>query len=385
MGQEFTISKGMKIFYIAIAVFLFGFAMFLFSLDHSKAGPAVLLMPISLLVFAIIIVVNQVRSKVIISKYSVIKINAFSKKELLTVNIKGCRIGEKTISIEPASSSDSKIIINNYIDLSESEYLVKWLKENFKDLDSTDLKEEQKKILQDQGLGSTQAEREGKLAKAKQVALVYNILGMILGFALIFFKNTLFVAILMLAYPLLGIVIIIFSNGLIKFVSSKKRSVFSFIMPGLILPVFMMLIKSLAGYEISQYVHVWLPFIIFGLIIFVILFKSGVNNALPVTGQVFFMAIVGLLYDYGCTIQINCVFDKSEPQLIHAIVNDKWIEHSKGTYYHLKLNSWDLNQKPKDIEVSEEIYDKYVVGNNIDVFLKKGLLNIPWYYLPQLN
>lgn len=383
MEQEYTTSTGFKIFYGAVAAFMVGFALFLFSLDHSKAGPAVLLIPIFLLVFAVFIILNQIKSKIIISADYIIRINAFGRKELPCKNIKGIRVGQKTITIEPDSTSNPKIILNNYDDLGNSEELVKWLKENFKDLDDIDLKGEQNKALQDKALGTNPKEREEKLIKAKQIAWTYNIIGMILGFAMIFLKNNLVAAILMLSYPLLGIVVMIFSKGLTKFLSNSKRSVCSFIMLGFIMPAFVMLIKSLGEYEISQYGHIWLPFIVTGLVVFFILFKMGINNSLPLTGQIIFMVIAGFLYGYGSTIQVNCVFDKSSPQMIHTTVSSRWIEHSKGTHYHLKLSSWDTDQTPKDIQVSESTYYRYSEGSSIDVELKKGLLNIPWYYLAE--
>jgi hypothetical protein len=143
-----------------------------------------------------------------------------------------------------------------------------------------------------------------------------------------------------------------------------------------------MLIKSLSQYEIAQYQRIWLPFLSVGIVITLLLYLIGINKSIAsIPGQIIIMIVAGLIYGYGCTIQINCVFDKSVPQLIHSSVYNKWIEHNKGTYYHLRLNSWYSEQKLKDIEVSRSNYNKYADGDKIDVNVKKGFLNIPWYYL----
>jgi hypothetical protein len=93
------------------------------------------------------------------------------------------------------------------------------------------------------------------------------------------------------------------------------------------------------------------------------------------------MIIVALLYGFGCVRNINCAFDNSEPKQINTKVADKQVEHGKSTTWTLKLMSWDDNPSTKNIEVSQSVYDQYQVGNNIDIYIKPGLLAIPWYYI----
>lgn len=378
--EEFSNSVGWKIFYSILAIFMIGFSLFLLNIGNSKAGNRVLAIPAFLVLFAVLLVVNKFRSKIIISADSIISINMFGFKELNTANIKGCRFGEKVIYIVPNSSSDPQITIRGYSDLSNSEYLAKWLRENFKDLDAEDLTIEQNKLLQDGRLGSTQEEREEKIKRIKQLAMTYNITGMILGIAAIFFDNY-FVTIILISFPLMGILLMIFSKGLVKFVSSK-RSAYSYTMLGFLLPSFTMLIKSFSEYEISQYENLWLPFIIVTILLLTLLYFIGINrSAESIAGQVAIMLIACLIYGYGGIIQINCKFDRSKPQLIHTSVYSKWKEYSKGEHYHLKLNTWDADGKLKDIEVSKATFDEFSEGSKIGINLKRGLLNIPWFYL----
>jgi hypothetical protein len=381
MEREFTASTGMKIFYATIATFMAGFALYLFNLDHSKAPVWIIVIPIFILIFAATIIINLFRNKIIISADQIVRVGILSTYEMPTSDVRGYRIREKTISIEPCSSANPKITINNYVDLAESENLVDWLKENFQDLDNIDIQAEKVKVLKDTKLGLTQDERESKLSIAKKAALVYNVIGCVVGFWMMFLKNDIIAAVVMLSFPLLGIMIIIFSNGLIKFVSDSKRSVYPFVVLGFVITIFVMLLKSIRDYEILQYDHLLLPFMIIGSAVFLTLYKAGLNISIPIKSQIFTMLVVSLMYGFGATIQVNCVFDKSAPQSINTSIKSKSIEYNKGSHYYLKLRSWDSNPNSKDIEVSKSIYEKYNQGDNIGIALKPGMLNIPWYYL----
>ena len=225
MEQEFTKSIYWKIFYGVSAVGFAAFALILYVNDHSKMGTSYLLLPLILFLLALLIIANQIKAKVIISAEKITRITVFGRKDLLCNNVKGIRIGQKTIYIEPLETSAPTIIINNYNDYDNNEELIKWLKENFKDLDTIDLVHERDKLLQDTSLGTTAEEREAKLKKAKGIANTYNIVGGVLALAGIPVKSNLAVYIVLL-YPLAGIIIMITSSGLTKFVSSSKRSVY---------------------------------------------------------------------------------------------------------------------------------------------------------------
>jgi len=379
MEREFTRAIYWKIFYSAVSIGWAAFTLILYLSDHSKVGPWYLLIPFVSFIFATIVVIKQVRSKFIISADYIKVFSTFRTKELLTANVKGFRIESRYIVIEPISLSYSKLVLNNYDDYDDIEDLTAWLKENFTNLDATDLKEQEHKVLSNPALGTTEIERKKKLTAAKIIAVVYSGLGVVLTFASIT-SSSRFVIYLLLGYPLLGI-FIMGLNPLIKFVSDSKRSVYPFIMLGILPPVFISFINALGEYDVYQSSNTWLPFFGIALLLIFLIYKTGINNALPLKSQIIIILIAGLLYGYGSTIHINCDFDESRPKLIQTSIYNKWIEHSKGTHYHLKLVAWDGNQKPKDIEVSQITYDKYINGAPIDVYVKKGLLNIPWYSL----
>jgi hypothetical protein len=381
--EEFTLSTGSKILYSFLAIFFLGIALLFLKLafNDSNQPPIILLFVFSMMALAALFG-GQLRKKVIISVDNVIKINALQKKELPTSEIKGCRISTKVIVIEPNTPSFPKIIINNYSDFHNSEDLTKWLKENFKDLDATDLAEETEKVLNDSTLGTTKEEREAKIKRSKWIAAIYNIAGLMFGLISIPFDEKIGIVIALMVIPLLGILIMYRSNGLIKFLSDSKKSIYSFTFIGLLMPSFLLLLSSVRGYNIYNYQPIWLPALFVFFTMFVLFYLTGINKDIPsIISQTIMMLIVSALYGYGSVVKLNCTFDGSKPQIIHTTIYNQNTQYSKGYHYYLYLNSWDSDHSPKKIEVSRSTYHEYHIGSNVEVKLKKGFLNIPWYYL----
>jgi hypothetical protein len=272
MEKEYTISIGWKIFMITVAVFLIGFSIFLLSLGTGKNNnDLIFLMPLTIFIGGIWLIAQQIRRKIIITDSDITSISAFTSKKIEINNIKGCRVGEKTIVIVPLSSNDSQITINSYDVLSQSDELVRYFRE-FKNQDALDLENEQKQILEDTSLGFTKEDREQKLSKAKYVSLSYNAVGFVLAFIMLFNDSKLSIVILLL-YPLLGLIIMIFSKGLIKFLSNSKRSVYGFTMLGIFLPSIFLLFKSLFEYTTINNDHLWLPFLSTSAVFYIIIYN----------------------------------------------------------------------------------------------------------------
>lgn len=380
--EEFSISTGWKIFFCGIAAVIIIFSVYLFTNSHSHAGNGVLALPVAFILLAILIIGTQLKTKVIISADTIVSITLFGRKELATADVKGCRIAEKTIVIEANNADKPKIRITNYSNLNCSEDLVTWLQGNFADLDKVNLNEEQDEVLNDPRLGATVEERQAQIKKANRISWTYNIAGMVLMFFMIVLNKGRLVACFLILFPILGILIMLFSKGLTKFISNQKRSVHSFIILGFLPPSFMMLVRSLDEYNIVKYENIWLPVGTVALVVVSLLYSIGINKAMgSITGQAVGMLLAAVLYAYGSIVQINCVFDQSQPKLVRTSVYNSDIRQSKGTHYYLYLRPWDNSSTAKSIEVSSGTFNRYPPGSGIDVALKNGLLNVPWYYV----
>jgi hypothetical protein len=378
MEQEYTISPGMKIFYAVLALAAFSFSMFVLTPVKQNAL-VVWLFSLFLMAVALLIVVNLLKRKVVISEHSILCISLFSRKELDLAAIQGYRIGKKVIYLEPVATGDPTITIRNYTDLSKSRELARWVKAAFEDLDAIDLENQRKEVLQNEAWGSTEDERSGNLAKAKNITIAYNVVGLLLGFVLIF-SNDKNIVLLLLAYPLIGVALMIFSKGMIKFTSGPKRSVNGYILLGVSLPSFMLLIKSLEEYTLFRYDHFWLPVILTSTVLFALYYIPGVNRSMKfVRTQMGVMIVFALLYGFGSIRQINCAFDDSNPRIYEATVLRHRVSRGKSTTYILTLGPWGSDSGGQEVDVRRSLYDAVGIGSTIRVQLREGLLGIPWF------
>jgi hypothetical protein len=385
MEQEFKVSIGFRFFYgivLSGLIFLVVFAFYRFGIANKNGVDAMLL---AIAVPCCMMLINVFRSKVTITDLSITRTTAFGTKELLFADVKGCRIGDKTIRIDPVDVKTSpRITINNYIDFDNSDELKKLIAAKFTDLNEAGLKFEQEKFFENERYGLTVPERKSTLKKVKIIAVIYSVIGVLLTFAMIPVDEGYFPSLLMMGYPLLGIIIIVTSGGLTKFVSSSKVSINPFVGLGMVMSMVIMLFKSLNDFEIYSYANVWIPWLIIGAVLFAMLYLWGLNWSLPsIKAQVIFMMLVCCLYGYGSLIQLNCVFDHSAAQVYKTSVYNKWVSHGKSTNYYLTLNPWEAGKKTKDVAVYRSRYNAANIGDTISVSTKKGLLRIPWFYVAQ--
>jgi len=383
MGTTYRMSTSSRIINSLLGIGIFVFFFFLFAEDgiNIDQKPATLALPLIGTFLAAYFITDVIKRKVVIADYSIKRVNVFSTREIAFDAIKGCRIADKVIFIEPIDSNTSTIAISNYFELENSDSLKQWFKENFEDQDKIDLENERNSALQNKAFGDTETERSATLKNVKNISWAYNIIAFVFGFAAVFIEGNASIIFLLL-YPILGIAIMIFSKGTMKFLSNFKRSIYGFTLGGIFIPGFFLMIKSLFEYDILKYDNLWLPFLLISAMFFFILYRTGINSAIAsIRTQVIIMLIVSLIYGFGSTRIINCSFDESSPKSINTTVDSKWIEYNKGEHYHLRISSWDSDPKPKDCEVRRSTFDRYESGNTIEVYVKPGLLHIPWFYI----
>jgi len=94
-------------------------------------------------------------------------------------------------------------------------------------------------------------------------------------------------------------------------------------------------------------------------------------------GIVFFV----LIYSYGGTIVANCLYDKAEPEIYHTRVLRKHMTGGRSYRFYFVLDKWGPRTKPEDVAIPGSLYRKTQPGDSIDVYVKKGTLGIPWYFV----
>lgn len=90
-----------------------------------------------------------------------------------------------------------------------------------------------------------------------------------------------------------------------------------------------------------------------------------------------------LVYSFGATYGINCVFDDSDPVVYDVEVVDK-IERKgkkKSKSYYIEVTAWGHHYDKEEISVTHEEYDEIQIGQIMQIDVKEGFLGIPWYYV----
>jgi hypothetical protein len=146
------------------------------------------------------------------------------------------------------------------------------------------------------------------------------------------------------------------------------------------------LIRVLLDYEFESIYSMIIPGTIACVVILIILFLTHklIANSTRNKWWIYTSLIFNVsLYSYAGTYAANCTYDYSEPTVYETKVLDKRIHRgSKGrrTYY-VEVAPWGHHLDKEEISVAGVQYAELNVGDNIKIDFKKGLFNIPWYYI----
>jgi hypothetical protein len=65
-----------------------------------------------------------------------------------------------------------------------------------------------------------------------------------------------------------------------------------------------------------------------------------------------------------------------------VVVVDKRISKGRrSTTYYVKVAPWGHHYDKEEISVASSQYNEIQIGQMVKIDLKKGLFNIPWYYI----
>jgi hypothetical protein len=378
MQQSYTLSNGVKIIYTLLSIVIFGFGILILLLNKTPAvSYLIYVLPVLVLGMAVLILMTAFRKKVIVEDGYIKSFNAFNQDELPVENIMGYRLESKNIVLQ--SKTGSNITIRNYKDFAGSNELLTWATGIFNNLDAIDKEAEKERLLQDVSIGATPEERTARLERVTQVAMSYNIIGCVLGIAMILFHFK-WMVILVICCPLAGIVILFKGNGLIKFYANPKRSIHPFMLFGFLMPAFVLLIRALVNYNLFRTDNLWMPAIVTGIVVFILLFLSiAAKSGRPAVIEMLLMLIIVTIYSVGSVLQVNCFFDDSQQQVYDAKIYDKKVTHGKSAGYYLKLSKWGPQTEVKSVSVGRSFFRSTLIGDTVKVHYKEGKLNVPWF------
>ena len=266
MEQEYTTSTGYKIFYGAAALALAVLAAY--CLGKSGQGSGAILIPTVLCAIgALGICINLFKRRLILTVNDVTYISIWGARDLERSNIKGYRVGEKAIIIEPVQDGYKKIIIRDYFSLADSKQLVASLGSYYKDLNKEEFEESKEEILHDSTFGATEDDRESALKSRRQYAMVFSFGGIgLFFFNTIVRQGSVILSAVELIYPLFGIALLAYGKGLVR-LFAKKNSAYPSLFIGFVFASAVPVIAATLDAKILDYSNAWTPAVVVFLII----------------------------------------------------------------------------------------------------------------------
>lgn len=382
--RVYRTAKGWRIFIIIVALFFIGggLTMIILSLFVENKRLLWIIIPLflGLSVIGIAALYDMIKGKFVIADNYVHSISFFSNRQLKHDEIKGFRVNEHYIFIEPISKDKKKVQISRYL---KKEYqIIDWLDERYPDLDSIEEKKEKSDFFNNSLFGVTVSEREMNLKKAQQTATILNWVGGLTALWAFFWTKPYYLAIAAgLVVPIFAIIALKLSNGIIRINEKKEGGTHPSIFTAIFFPSCMVGLRGLMDFEIYDYHNLWLPlFGIVAILTAIIIINNQEFDSRKSTTYVAIFGIVLLLgyYVYGGLVVMNTYEDNSKPDIYKAAVLDKRIDTGKYTSYDLELSPWGNRTEVEEVSVAEWLYNQVEKGDSIHIYIKKGRFDIPW-------
>lgn len=387
--REYKISKGWAIFMYIAGPLLIALFCYLLVMPFIPAGTdgmnkniAWLFVPMSLSMIAVMVIalIDTNKARFIIEKNKITAVSVLSTKELMFDEIKGYRIVDQQIFIEPNTPHKKKIKISKYF--AGTNEISEWLSENYNDLDQTQMIEETEDILHNDTFGFTKEQREEKLATARKVSKVLNWTGgLIAAWGFFYPKPYEYAIIAAVVFPVICLAAFRYSKGLIKF-DERKGSAYPNIFWAIFAPSMALALRAILDYNVFDHSNVWTPAIIITAVFMAVIitgnkelnFKSAKDGVTTAIFSVFMFA-----YSYGAVVTLNCIYDKSAPETFNATIVSKRISSGKTTMYYLQLTPWGQQKEGDEVSVSKSFYNSVDDNDKVNIYLKKGNFDIPWF------
>lgn len=366
-----------------LLIALFGWVLVLPFYEKEVPAKAVwFLVPLALVMIIVMVLgmIDAHKGRLIIQADRITSVGVLSTRELVFEEIKGYRVTEQYIFIESLVKGRKRIKISKYI--GGFQEIQHWLSQRFKDLDVVLAQEEEQVILDDEQLGWSREERETKLAKARKVCKVMNLVSVVVSLWAMFYPHPYGLSIgVVMAMPVLALVVMRLHAGFIG-IDEKKSSAYPSLAYTFILPAAALVLRALLDYDIFDHSPAWRPIGVLAVIfLFLLFFKQGKHffrrrsdywSAVSVS-----LFLLG--YCYGTVMHVNCYYDDAKPEHYTAEVLTQRKSSGKTTSYYLDLSPWGPQATEEEASVDRSLFNRVAEGDTVNIYFRPGKLGIAWF------
>lgn len=327
-------------------------------------------------------VVQVLVSKFIVKEDRIQSRAVFYSRELLFSQIRGYRIGDHYIIIEPFSKNLKTLSIHR--SFSGIGQLTDWLNNHYPNLDEEEKEEGYQRILNDQRYGREQADRKERFNSASGLSKLMNATGVIILVLGVILRIEKYVVAAAVAAPLVFIIVLRLDKGLIRITYSKRSPVPS-IFFGLF-AILIFLIVKMVHYKMLYRGLIWQRPELMISILLIALLILGNSTYRHLTRsrmlEILVFSLCSFCYGFCSTWIINCCFDTGERQHYTAEVLNKWMENGgRSKSYRLQLAGWKEMAGGQRIYVSRDEYDRINIADQMHIYVYHGKLSLPWYII----
>jgi hypothetical protein len=387
MNKEYKIAKGWKIFiWIALPIFMiipFGLSITFYIEYGFSLTFALVILPICLGILFLIILglIDSIKGKYILTDNKIITVGIFKTKELFFADIKGFTNNENNLTFHPKTKEHKKIKVSVYIN-NFNEFAI-WAKQNFKNITLEESIREEQEVLNNKEIGRTIEESSEKLDRARKLTKLLNTISIFIALATILYPKFYKLQIIAcVGLPLLGLIILKNSKGLIK-LNENPKSKLPNLVSTLLMPTIALALRALIDFNVLNFSNAFKFSTAFIILLTIFLFSSSELTFNLKKIKTYLIIIVisffGAIYSISSIIVTNGIFEKNEPTGYKASVIDKRINYGKTTTYYLKLSQWGPQIEVKEVSVAKEIYSKKEIGDEVNIYYNVGLFDIPYY------
>jgi hypothetical protein len=385
----YRISKGWKIFIIISVPFIIVFfgvgAITLpFWMEKSdEIGIVVVcfLSGVGIIVFSLYGLLSGLKERIEIYPDRIKYIGLFRTIELLLEEISGFRIlptpYAPTVLLLPKNPTTRKLKLE--LNVERRDELLEWLNRNLEDLDTRHFQEEMTHILHNMRLDDTEKHRLRVIGNAKRWAKILNSLGLIAMLWGMFWPQPYFYTLwALILFPFVVLGAVHYFGGALKFDSSKQSSAFPTIFPGLLAPCMGLGLRVFSDFNILNWKICWVLWATCSLFVYILALLLTNKDARQRVSDEILLVIFCIVYGFSTVIALNSMWDRSAPSVYEAQIFEKW---GCKNQYTLTLSPWGQRAEENDIDVGKSVYERYEIGNWVDVVVRHGGLGIPWFYV----
>ncbi|MDX2067735.1 MAG: hypothetical protein SFV55_04870 [Haliscomenobacter sp.] len=386
--KEYKTAKGWAIFIYIAAPIMIGFLFMPILLllipswrTNETADFFWFAVPISLILIAYMIagIADTIVSKVTLTEQSIEYKNILFSRSIQLNEIKGFRIDDKYLCIEPKTSGVKRIKISKYF--GNLEDLIDFLDSKYHDLDELEAEERYQKIMENNSFGFSTSERQSQFQTARRSAKILNWVAGIIAAWTFFYPHPYLLAIIAaILCPIAAIVLLRLFNGLIH-LEEKKNSPHPSVFLAFFIPSMALFLRAMLDLNVYNFEKLWwlLPLMVLPLTAVVLLGSREFDWR---KGQSILMALVVLgitsAYGFGAILCTNCALDQSNAAEFHAQILGKDRSTGKTTTYHLSLEPLDFDYPLDEAQVDKVTYQRVAISDTVRVLFFEGRWGIPW-------